>query len=108
MMSGGYYYPFAWQVRHFRPDETRETMIRFTPSGDPYGFTVKLPEKEPGAALEAEPARSIAETSASMSTPAALGSTTGNPTSEACALWAAAKASLTKSWVTSSPSQTSK
>jgi hypothetical protein len=33
-----------------------------------------------------------------MSTPAAPGRTSGNPTSEAWARWAAAKASLTKNW----------
>ncbi len=64
MMAEGLYYPFTWKVRHFTPGETRETLFRFTPRGDPYGFFVKLPEKEAGAALEADPAREIAEKSA--------------------------------------------
>lgn len=64
MMSAGYYHPFRWAVRHFRPGETQETVIRFTPRGDPYGFSVRLPEKEPGAALEPGAARQLAEQSA--------------------------------------------
>lgn len=64
MMAAGYYHPYKWTVRHFMPGETRETTIRFTPRGDPYGFFVKLPEKETGAALEPDQAREIAELSA--------------------------------------------
>jgi hypothetical protein len=64
MMSAGYYHPYRWTVRHFRPGETRETILRFTPRGDPYGFAVKLPENEAGAALESGPAREIAEQTA--------------------------------------------
>jgi hypothetical protein len=64
MMAQGLYHPYKWNVRHFKVGETRETTLRFTPRGDPYGFLVKLPEKEPGAALEADRARMIAEQSA--------------------------------------------
>jgi len=64
MMSAGAYYPYRWTVRHFRPGETRETILWFTPRGDPYGFAVKLPEREAGAALESDRAREIAEQSA--------------------------------------------
>jgi hypothetical protein len=64
MMSAGYYHPYRWTVRHFRPGETRETILWFTPRGDPYGFAVKLPEKETGAALDPDRAREIAEQSA--------------------------------------------
>ena len=52
---------FQWDVRHFREGEARETKWYFTPRGEPYGFVVKLPEKEAGAALEAEQAQAIAE-----------------------------------------------
>jgi hypothetical protein len=64
MMAAGYYHPYNWTVRHFKSGETRETTIRFTPRGDPYGFAVKLPEKETGAALEPDRAREIAEQAA--------------------------------------------
>jgi hypothetical protein len=61
MFATGRYQPFQWYVRHFREGETREAKIYFTPRGDPYGFSVKLPEKEAGAALQAADARAIAE-----------------------------------------------
>ena len=64
MMSAGHYHPYKWTVRHFQPGETRETALWFTPRGDPYGFAVKLPENEAGAALEPDRAREIAEQSA--------------------------------------------
>ncbi len=66
MMAEGLYYPFTWRVRHFAPGETRETAIRFTPRGDPYGLSVRLPENQAGAALAAEAAREIAERSAAQ------------------------------------------
>lgn len=64
MMAEGLYHPYRWAVRHFKPGETRETRLRFTPRGEPYGFAVKLPEKDPGAALGADAAQPIAEQSA--------------------------------------------
>jgi hypothetical protein len=64
MTADGLYHAYKWTVRHFKPGETRETRIRFTPRGDPYGFVVKLPENEPGAKLEADSARAIADKSA--------------------------------------------
>jgi hypothetical protein len=64
MMAAGLYDPYRWTVRHFKPGETRETVLRFTPRGKPYGFFVKLPEKEAGAALDAGRAQEIAEESA--------------------------------------------
>lgn len=64
MIEGGLYSPYAWRIRHFKPDETNETEIRFTPSGDPYGFREQLPEDEPGASLELEAAQGIAESAA--------------------------------------------
>ncbi len=61
MMVDGLYHPFKWSVRHFKPGETHETNFFFTPRGENYGFSVKLPEKEPGAALEPDAALKIAE-----------------------------------------------
>lgn len=64
MMAEGLYHPYKWSVRHFKPGETHETRLLFTPRGDPYGFAVKLPEKESGAALPVESALQIAEQAA--------------------------------------------
>src|SRR5690349_14550032 len=64
LLSGEVYAPYRWEVRLFKPGETAEARIRFKPDGTPYGFTRKLPETEPGAALDAEAARAIAERSA--------------------------------------------
>ncbi len=61
MFASGRYQPFQWYVRHFHEGEARETKWYFTPRGEPYGFVVKLPEKEAGAALEADQAQAIAE-----------------------------------------------
>ncbi len=64
MMAEGLYHPYKWSVRHFKPGETHETHLLFTPRGDPYGFAVRLPENEPGAALPVGSAQQIAEQSA--------------------------------------------
>ena len=61
MLKNGLYSAYTWRVRQFKEGETRETTIRFTPEGKVYGFVEKLPEDEPGAALEPAAARSIAE-----------------------------------------------
>src|SRR5881409_851050 len=37
---------YTWRVRHFKQGDAHETLIRFTPDGTPYGFSVKLPEEE--------------------------------------------------------------
>ncbi len=63
-LSEGLYSPYTWRVRHFKENETNETMIRFTPAGQPYGFREKLPENQAGAALAADSALSIAEKTA--------------------------------------------
>ncbi len=65
MIDSGLYSPYTWRVRHFKEGETNETHIRFTPSGQPYGFVQTLPEDEPGASLSPDSARVIAETAAS-------------------------------------------
>ncbi|MFB6271648.1 MAG: hypothetical protein ABEL51_02015, partial [Salinibacter sp.] len=64
MIETGRYQPYQWTVRHYAPNEVRETTFRFTPSGRPYGFTEKWPEDAPGPALSADSARTIAETRA--------------------------------------------
>ncbi len=64
MLRGGLYRPYTWQVRHFREHEPNETLVRFTPEGEPYGFGEKLAEDAPGAALDEPEARRIAETAA--------------------------------------------
>ena len=64
MLKEGLYSPYTWRVRNFKEGETNEVLIRFTPDGEPYGFSEKLPEDEPGASLDPNAARIIAETSA--------------------------------------------
>src|SRR5215207_2553376 len=34
----GLFAGYTWQVRHFKEGEKRETLIRFRPDGEPYGF----------------------------------------------------------------------
>ena len=48
-------------MRLFHPNETAETRLRFRPDGSPYGFQLKVPEADRGAALDASAARAIAE-----------------------------------------------
>lgn len=64
MIKEGYHAPYTWTVRHFKEGEALETKIKFTPSGDPFGFVVKVPEKDSGAALTVDSARMIAEQAA--------------------------------------------
>jgi membrane protease YdiL (CAAX protease family) len=64
MLEGESHAAYRWLVRHFREAETREVLIRFTPTGRPYGFRETLAEDEPGATLESEAAREIAESAA--------------------------------------------
>ena len=64
MISEGRFAPYTWRVRHFKEGETLETSILFTPAGRPYGFSQKLPEDTPGASIERDAARSVAEQTA--------------------------------------------
>jgi hypothetical protein len=66
MLRDDVYAAYAWHVRHFKEGETNETTIAFTPDGRPYGFSEKLKEDAPGAALDAAAARRIAEDGASQ------------------------------------------
>jgi membrane protease YdiL (CAAX protease family) len=67
MLTEGLFYPYTWRVRNFKEYETTETLVGFTPAGEPYGFVEKLPEDQPGAALDSEDAQQIAETAATAS-----------------------------------------
>ena len=64
MLVEGVYHPFTWQVRLFQEYQANETLVRFTPGGEPYGFVETLAEDSPGAALDEDQARQIAETAA--------------------------------------------
>ena len=61
MIAGDLYSPYTWVVRRFAEGVTNETSIRFRPDGAPYGFREKMPEDEPGASLDPETARALAE-----------------------------------------------
>src|SRR5439155_11536712 len=56
--------PYTRRVRHFKEGDTHETLIRFTPEGEPYGFRVYLPEQEAGPSIAVDAAQQIAETAA--------------------------------------------
>src|SRR4051812_48641462 len=56
--------PYTWRVRQFKEGDAHETVVRFTPEGNPYGFVVKLPEKEKGASRTVAEAQRIAEDNA--------------------------------------------
>ncbi|MCP4753824.1 MAG: hypothetical protein GY866_23315, partial [Proteobacteria bacterium] len=60
VMAEHLYEFYTWRVRHFKENETNETLILFTPQGQPYGFVEKLPEEEPGTNVSAKEARSLA------------------------------------------------
>ena len=67
MVEDRTYSPYTWQVRFFQEGEVEETLVRFTPDGQLYGFVEKLPEDQPGEGLPADSARVIAEISAMKS-----------------------------------------
>lgn len=58
------YHPYVWRVRHFQEGEAREVTTRFTPQGALDGFTLRVPEDDPGPALPADSARALAEAEA--------------------------------------------
>ena len=64
LLSTDLYSFYTWHVRLFREQETTETLVRFTAGGKAYGFRETLPEDSPGAELNAENARRVAETAA--------------------------------------------
>ena len=62
VMASDLYSAYTWRVRHFREKETTESLMRFTPAGELWGFREKLPEDQPGATLSGEEARNLAQT----------------------------------------------
>src|SRR3954464_14265233 len=66
MLRDKLYQAYTWRVRHFKDGDPNEARISFTPDGRPYGFTEKLREDAPGAALDAAAARAIAESGAAQ------------------------------------------
>lgn len=64
MMDEGLYSTYTWRVRNYKEGEKNETIVRFTPAGEPYGFRERLAESEPGAGLTSDSARIIAESAA--------------------------------------------
>jgi len=65
-LSGrGLYEPFQWRVRRFAEHRVEEVLVSFTPTGDPYGFRLRLSEEEAaGGNLDGPAARSLAESTA--------------------------------------------
>lgn len=61
MMEKNLFMPYQWHVRHFSPGDSHEITFYFTPAGQPYGFTQKLSENDPGANIDSAQARKIAE-----------------------------------------------
>lgn len=60
MVTGSLYSPYTWQVRHVKPFETHELIVKFKPDGTPYGFVETIAEEIPGASLSPEQAEVIA------------------------------------------------
>jgi len=53
--------PYTWRVRQYKEGDAHETLVRFTPDGDPHGFRVKLPDQEKGESIPADEAQHLAE-----------------------------------------------
>ncbi len=56
---------YAWRVRQFAEGVVEEGEVRFTPSGAPYGFSLRLSEDTPGNNLDENRARDLAMAEAS-------------------------------------------
>jgi hypothetical protein len=67
LIREGLYSPYTWTVRHFEEDEVNECKIRFTPAGQPYGFSEWSSEDQSGASLSSAKAQKIAESEAKNS-----------------------------------------
>ena len=61
LLRGGPFRPYHWRVRHFRAGDLEEVTVWFSPTGVPYGFSQRLSAEVPGAALDVENARTVAE-----------------------------------------------
>ena len=66
MVRAGRYLAYTWHVRHFHEGVVNETTIVLAPDGRPYGFEEKIKEDDPGAALDPDAARAIAERGATQ------------------------------------------
>lgn len=64
VISEGEYRPYLWTVRLFEPGSAREVRVRFAPDGSVDGFSLQVPEDEPGADLTQGAARALAEDAA--------------------------------------------
>lgn len=65
LLADDLYSPYTWAVRLFREGKAEQTWVRFTPGGEPYGFSIDLPEDTPGEVLTTMNARDLAEAAAS-------------------------------------------
>jgi len=50
-----------WKVRNFAESQEKELITAFSPKGEPISFSLTVPEKEAGAALDESAARVLAE-----------------------------------------------
>ena len=61
----GVYEPYQWRVRRFAERRVEESLVRFTPAGEPYGFSIQLAEDDPGSGnQDALAARAVAAAAA--------------------------------------------
>jgi hypothetical protein len=60
LVRSGAHRGWQWEVRRFQPGEVHEATIFLDPDGRPAGFRERIPEEAPGAALEADSARTLA------------------------------------------------
>jgi membrane protease YdiL (CAAX protease family) len=61
----GLHEPYQWQVRRFAERRVEEVRLTFTPSGDPYGFRLRLSENDAaGGNMDPAVARTLAEATA--------------------------------------------
>ncbi|MDZ4121564.1 MAG: hypothetical protein U1C33_04045, partial [Candidatus Cloacimonadaceae bacterium] len=61
IIKGKDFKPYYWYIRHFVPGETREAVLRFTPTGQVLSFTEKVPENEDIPSLTREEAQYLAD-----------------------------------------------
>ncbi|HMA61915.1 MAG TPA: type II CAAX endopeptidase family protein [bacterium] len=64
LLDSKLYSPYQWKIRLYKPGKTNETLVRFTPAGQAYGFREKIPEDQPGDSLSLDSALTIARNAA--------------------------------------------
>ena len=57
LVRDGAFSLYAWRVRHFSEGVIEEAEVRFTPAGEPLGFSLHLSEEAPGQNLPSDQAR---------------------------------------------------